>query len=355
MAEVRPSEQLGTRLGPSIIVLSRIGRENLRGATAMKLLVRCCVLLSTIAISIAASLPAPAAPRARVFVSTASDDANPCTAGSPCKTFQHAHDVVAAGGEISVLDTGGYGPLTITKALSIVNPTGVEASIAVSSGNNAITITATASDKISLRGLTLDGTGVGQDGIEFTSGGVLEITDCVVRGFSEGLFFVPSASAVLKVTNSEFNDNSDRGIFISPQSSGINVRGVLDHVGLYNNLGCLDVDGNIAMGGTLAVTVKDSTVSNCGLPNNGVGVAIETDASGAPSHVMLVRTTIANNPNFGILASGAGAHVVVDSSTIFNNDHAWAVFNSGQIFSYGNNSVFDNTDDFGAQTAATQK
>src|SRR5215467_9688339 len=144
----------------------------------------CFTLFSTIAIIIAASLPAQAQ-RARVFVSTAGDDANPCTAGSPCKTFQHAHDVVAAGGEISVLDTGGYGPLTITKALSIVNPTGVEASIAVSSGNNAITITAAASDKISLRGLTLDGTGVGQDGIEFTSGGVLEITDCVVRGFSE--------------------------------------------------------------------------------------------------------------------------------------------------------------------------
>src|SRR5215471_15928774 len=135
----------------------------------MKSLTHCLTLLSIIAISIAANLPAQAQ-RARVFVSVNGNDANPCTGGSPCKTFQHAHDVVQAGGEISVLDTGGYGTLIISKALSIVTPAGVEASIAIPNGGTGITISANSIDAISLRGLTLDGTGIGQFGIVFNSG-----------------------------------------------------------------------------------------------------------------------------------------------------------------------------------------
>src|SRR5262245_62480867 len=61
---------------------------------------------------------APAQP-VRVFVAAQGSDANPCTFAQPCRTFQHAHDVVAAGGEIDVLDPAGYGALTIGKAISI--------------------------------------------------------------------------------------------------------------------------------------------------------------------------------------------------------------------------------------------
>src|SRR6516164_6813840 len=120
----------------------------------------CFSLLSIIAISIAASLPAQAQ-RARVFVSVNGNDSNPCTALSPCRTFQAAHDAVQAGGEIDVLDTGGYGTLNITKSISIVNPGGVVASIATASGQSAIAINAGPTDTISLRGLTLDGVGIG--------------------------------------------------------------------------------------------------------------------------------------------------------------------------------------------------
>src|SRR5215469_9428757 len=124
----------------------------------MKSYAICLTLLSTVGLSIAASLPAQAQ-RARVFVSVSGNDANPCTAGSPCKTFQAAYNAVLAGGEISVLDTGGYGTLTISKAVSIV-AVGVEASIAIPSGGTGIIISAGASDAVNLRGLTIDGSGI---------------------------------------------------------------------------------------------------------------------------------------------------------------------------------------------------
>ena len=106
----------------------------------------------------------------RTFVSGAGSDAGACTLAAPCRTFQYAHDQTMPNGEIAILNTAGYGKLTITKAISIVNPGGPEGAIAVQAGDTAITVNAGVSDKVSLRGLTLDGQGVGVTGISLLAG-----------------------------------------------------------------------------------------------------------------------------------------------------------------------------------------
>ena len=55
----------------------------------------------------------------RTWVSGVGDDANPCSRTAPCKTFAGAISKTAAGGEIDALDPGGFGALTITKAITI--------------------------------------------------------------------------------------------------------------------------------------------------------------------------------------------------------------------------------------------
>src|SRR6266567_2283961 len=55
----------------------------------------------------------------RTWVSGVGDDANPCSRTAPCKTFAGAISKTAAGGEISVLDPGGFGAVTITKAITL--------------------------------------------------------------------------------------------------------------------------------------------------------------------------------------------------------------------------------------------
>src|SRR5512133_895922 len=55
----------------------------------------------------------------RTWVSGVGDDANPCSRTAPCKTFQGAISKTAAGGEINVLDPGGFGAVTITKSITI--------------------------------------------------------------------------------------------------------------------------------------------------------------------------------------------------------------------------------------------
>src|SRR4051794_20127750 len=73
----------------------------------------------------------------RTWVSGVGDDANPCSRTAPCKTFSGAISKTATGGEISVLDPGGFGGVTITKAITL-NGEGTLASILVAGVNGII-------------------------------------------------------------------------------------------------------------------------------------------------------------------------------------------------------------------------
>src|SRR5262245_7697886 len=63
--------------------------------------------------------PAPATPQMRTYVSGTGSDSNPCSATAPCRTFRAALALTLAGGEIYVLNSADYGPVTINKSLSI--------------------------------------------------------------------------------------------------------------------------------------------------------------------------------------------------------------------------------------------
>ena len=107
------------------------------------------------------------------FVSGEGDDTNPCSDAFPCRTFAGAYVNTASEGIISALDAADYGPLTITGPVTINGNN--RATITTPSGGLGIgiTIRAGASDKIVLRGLTVNGANDGGAGIEFISGASL--------------------------------------------------------------------------------------------------------------------------------------------------------------------------------------
>src|SRR5215472_5580635 len=92
-----------------------------------------------------------ASAQSRVFVAAQGSDSNPCTFSLPCRSFQHAHDIVSAKGEIDVLDPAGYGPVNITKSLSIQGHG--FAGISLATTDTAIIVNAGPNDEINLRGL----------------------------------------------------------------------------------------------------------------------------------------------------------------------------------------------------------
>src|SRR5712672_828683 len=79
------------------------------------------ILLSLAAVAAVVSLGdgAAQAQATRTWVSGVGDDANPCSRTAPCKTFAGAISRTAAGGEINCLDPGGFGAVTITKAMTL--------------------------------------------------------------------------------------------------------------------------------------------------------------------------------------------------------------------------------------------
>src|ERR1700709_1957976 len=90
----------------------------------------------------------------RPWVSGVGDDANPCSRTAPCKTFAGAISRTATGGEINVLDPGGFGGVTITKAISIISL--FEAGVLVQA-TQGIIINPPAASKVLLEGLDVEG------------------------------------------------------------------------------------------------------------------------------------------------------------------------------------------------------
>src|SRR3954452_12868075 len=58
--------------------------------------------------ALAAPITAAHAQSLRTWVSGTGSDGNACTRGAPCLTFNHAHAVTAAGGEINCVDAGDF-------------------------------------------------------------------------------------------------------------------------------------------------------------------------------------------------------------------------------------------------------
>src|SRR4051812_38565662 len=107
---------------------------------------------------IAPALPASASAQAtRTWVSGGGDHANPRSRTAPCKTFAGAISKTANGGEINCLDPGGFGGLTINKSLTIKCQ--YTEGGALVAGTNAFVVNATASDKVTLRGIDINGAG----------------------------------------------------------------------------------------------------------------------------------------------------------------------------------------------------
>src|SRR5262249_53577450 len=103
-------------------------------------------------------------------------DVGACTVAAPCRTFAYALTQTKSGGTISVLSPGDFGPVHISKAVSIIAD-GVEAGIFTGSGSDgaAITVEAGSNDSVVLRGLAIDMHRNGNAGIRFLKGKALHV------------------------------------------------------------------------------------------------------------------------------------------------------------------------------------
>ena len=193
-------------------------------------------------------LPAAASGQAtRTWVSGVGDDVNPCSRTAPCKTFAGAISKTAAKGEINCLDPGGFGALTITKAIS-VRCHNTNAGV-LTNAANAINVSAGVNDKVVLRGLVLNGLGTATNGIRINSAAAVKIYDTEIFGFgSNGVEMVSSTFlSRLMITRSDIHDNGGNGVLVAPPAGG-NVTAQVSHTSLDDNACGATASGRLPTG-----------------------------------------------------------------------------------------------------------
>ena len=270
------------------------------------------------------------------WVSGTGTDAGACPITAPCRTFAYAHGQTNANGAINVLSSGNFGPVTITKPISIVAD-GVEAvinSATAASGGAGIVVQAPTGAVVSLRGLTIDLRGsTTNNGVTFVSGAALHVHNCTMRRMGNGIEFGPtSGSRELYVADSAFETPAVWGVAVVP-TNGASANAVLNRVRVENGFGGVMFQGSV---GPVTGTVRDSVFAGL------VAMGIASQAVGGSSVVMVDRSATVKN-DVGIWADGAGATIRVGDSTLTANTKGLSITNGASILSYGTNKVNANT------------
>lgn len=259
----------------------------------------------------------------RTWVSGVGDDVNPCSRTAPCKTFAGAISKTALGGEINCLDPGGFGGVTITKAMTL-NCKDVGIGSILVAGSPGVTINTTApGDKVTLRGIMIQGVNQtptpGTIGVRILSAGAVSIEDCVITGFGQtGITDSRSAGGTkLFIRNTVISNNTSAGISLVA-TNGNTVE--IENTSSINNL------FGVAAGNTNNVMIKRSVFSG----NSTAG--IETDPGGQAN----VDDTAITNNGTGVQANGTVR--LSNSDIAFNGT---AVSSTGAQ-TYGNNRISSN-------------
>ncbi|MBA3744838.1 right-handed parallel beta-helix repeat-containing protein [Sporichthya sp.] len=256
----------------------------------------------------------------RTWVSGVGDDANPCSRTAPCKTFAGAISKTAPGGEISVLDPGGFGAVNITKSITI-SGNGLASSI-LSSGIHGITVNG-AGITVQIRDIEINGanTAGGFNGIRFLQGKALIVDNVTAYNFT-GSGISMTAPGQLVVTNSRFDNNTGSGISIAPTTGLARVTVVggrmdLNGTGLTAGPGArvamrdCSASNNTAVG--LRATNAGMVVDTCTVQANGTGIISETSSA-----VRVQRTVLVDNST-GLSVTAGSALLSGGGNTVEGN------------------------------------
>ena len=274
----------------------------------------------------------------RTWVSGVGDDVNPCSRTAPCKTFAGAISKTAAHGEIDSLDPGGFGAVTITKAITIDGGGGGAGFGSILAANtNGVVINAGANDVVTLRNLSINGAGSGLTGIRILAARAVFVEDCEIFGFKGGstnelgraISDRRSAGGALYVTGTTLRDNAQSGIVLAPSSGSTRISAVVDNCWIQGN----GVAGIVVINGCLA-TVSRTIITG----NAQAGIIMEESAGSTEANVD--GCTIAHNP-IGILMQNGTPTLRLSNSSVVNNTVGLNL-TGGTVASYVNNRIEGN-------------
>jgi len=265
----------------------------------------------------------------RTWVSGVGDDANPCSRTAPCKSFTGAISKTAAGGEINVLDPGGFGGVTITKSITISST--FEGGVLVLGGNGII-VNAGPADKVILKGLDIEGiNGQAITGIRYIGGGHLLVEDCTINGFG-------TAGIEVDFTGQPAGTNAGlnvKHVRISKTPVGIRLNNTVggSSTALIDDLQAI----NLSTFGLQTQTNAFATITNSRFDHNGSALQAENN-----SNINAENVTMTLNTN-GVNVASSNATIRISNCDILSNTTGISVTPGGKVISFGNNRIAGNT------------
>ena len=280
------------------------------------------------------SLQAQAVQRTHVSAAFGADSntASNCSAAAPCRFFAAAMSVTDNNGEVIVLDSGGYGAVTITQSISLIAPTGVYAGISVFPGANGVTI-ATAGINVVLRGLTINGQG-GNFGINMTAGARLTVENCLISNLAQTGINVNTAANV-RVTDTTIRDSGSVGLNLQNVARAAVTRAVITGHSF----------NGIVVQGTLAGTITTADIADSTLNENYNGAFVFSDNASAVVRVSIRDSRAVGNTNAGVYvqsSAAASATLSASNSVFSNNNSGIFAFNTGSKVWASGNTISDN-------------
>jgi len=267
----------------------------------------------------------------RTWVSGVGDDANPCSRTAPCKTFAGAISKTASGGEISVLDPGGFGAVTITKPITL-DGTGQIASILGSGTTGIIINTPGASDHVTIRNIQINGAlqtaSPGVNGIRILAGANVNIEGCTIFGFNRGVFIDSGATSPKVIIRNSSVRNNNEGVNSTPTTGQ-------PLLTIENS----SIDQNTGHGVNLKLNTLMSAVNSTFNMNGASGVLCQATSTNAT----LDRCTLNHNQQ-GVFAGLTGGVPVIRLShcMIFGNTVQGVFLNGGTVTGFTTNMIIGN-------------
>ncbi|HVE71207.1 MAG TPA: right-handed parallel beta-helix repeat-containing protein [Thermoanaerobaculia bacterium] len=307
----------------------------------------------TIVILMAAGASAQAT---RTWVSGVGDDVNPCSRTAPCKTFAGAISKTAAGGEISVLDPGGFGAVTITKSMTI-DGKGQVASILHSSVSGVIvndSATATPNTiRVTLRNLEINGAGTtpGTRGVSIIAGRIVNLENVFIYGQrntglneGRGVRIAPSGTATVSVTmnNVTISDVNNHAVSCQAASGTPTMRLHIANSFLKDNGGGGNGDG-LFLGDGCSATISKTQIFGF------AAAGIETFGT---ANVQVDDSVISHSTR-GFFLTGSSVIRISRNVITHNVTNGFNVSGAAQLQTYGDNYFGNNGADVGVLTSIT--
>ena len=268
-------------------------------------------IVPLILLTLAFGVSAKADPR--VYVTMGGSDQNPCTQSSPCRTITHALNVVDAGGEVVVAESGDYDQILIGRSVTIAAAPGVNAGIVMNTAAASVIANSQPTDSVTFRNLNFKSTAPNfpADGIINVSAGTLVVEGCTFSGFGRAVSMsVPGQLYVHDTRILACDTGISLGMPLTVTEGLLNA--VIDHcrieqsntMGLFISSRVLAHvrDSVIAGGGGWGVRVlsnrannlAEAELDNCEISGNVTGIFANTTNGGFAS-ARLSRSVITRN------------------------------------------------------------